>query len=75
MKNMFKKLFSIEQEIENNEKEIQKSIDQILLGEDEICAVKPNSRINGKPIYRYISKDFLSFREKYENYNPEFGIR
>lgn len=72
MKNMFKKLFSIEQEIENNEKEIQKSIDQILLGEDEICAVKPNSRINGKPIYRYIG---ISFREKYENYNPEFGIR
>lgn len=174
--NILKKWFSVEEEMENTSKELQRSIDDLLLGEEEITGIKPtkksepqnfigdfditqfskvddkimygvenptaietpyvpktenrkieqvrtiedsfpmsgkglsieqkkeilknsliimierpiksdeldligNSRINGKPIYRYIGKDFLSFRAKYENYefdevfyNPGFGI-
>ena len=174
--NILKKFFSVEEEMENESKELQRSIDELLLGEEEITGIKPtkktepqnfigdfditkfnkvdekivhgvenptvikalyvpetenrrieqvrsiedslpmsgkglsieqkkeilknsliimierpiksdeldfigNSRINGKPIYRYIGKDFLSFRTKYENYefdevfyNPGFGI-
>lgn len=34
------------------------------------------SRINGRPIYRYIGKDFSTFDLEYEEvfYNPGFGI-